>query len=122
MPSAVIHDLGQVLRKQIVAPSLITTTSTVTNIDMVTGDGRCTLFVDVGVFTGTSVSIQVQECDTTNGTYANITGAATVSVTTGTQVLSTTFDRNLRSVGAVVTVSGTTIGYSASVVEALKTF
>jgi hypothetical protein len=121
MPTAVIHDLGNVLRTQFLAPALITATSTVTNKDFANGDGRCTLLVDVGTWSGTSLSVQVTQSATTNGTYTNITGAS-VSVTTGTTLASVTFDRDNRYLGLVATFSGTTAGLSASVVEAYKKF
>lgn len=121
MPTAVIHDLGNVVRKQVFAPQLLTATATKTSVDMISGDGRCTLLVDVGTWNATSATIQVNQCATTNGTYTDISGAS-ISVTTGTTLGVVTFDRDYQYLGAVVTVSGTTIGYSASFVEAYKTF
>lgn len=121
MPSAVIHDLGNVLRVQTTVPTLLTATATATSKDMASGEGRCTLLVDVGTFNATSCTVQVTECATTNGTYTNITGAS-ISITTQSVPLSVTFDRTQRYLGTVVTVSGTTIGYSASVVQAYKKF
>jgi hypothetical protein len=117
----IIHDLGQVLRVQTTVPTLLTATSTATSKDMLLGEGRCTLLVDVGTYNATSCTVQVTECATTNGTYTNITGAS-ISITTQSVPLSVTFDRTLRYLGTVVTVSGTTIGYSASVVQAYKKF
>lgn len=121
MPVGVIHDLQQVLRTQFLAPALITSTQTVTNKDFASGEGRCTLLVDVGTWSGTSLSIQVTQSATTNGTYSNISGAS-VSITTGTTLASVTFDRDSRYLGLVATFSGTTAGVSASVVEAYKKF
>ena len=121
MPTSVIHDLGNVLRVQMAAPALITATATVTNKDFAQGDGRCTLLVDVGTWSATSLSVQVTESATTNGTYTSISGAS-VSITTGTTLASVTFDRAQRYLGTVVTVSGTTIGYASSIVEAYKKF
>lgn len=122
MPTAMVHDIGTGLtRKQVFAPQLLTATATKTNVDMIDADGRCALLIDVGTWNATSATIQVNQCATTNGVYTNITGAS-ISVTTGTTLGVVTFDRDYRYLGAVVTVSGTTIGYSASFVEATKTF
>ena len=58
---------------------------------------------------------------TTNGAYTDITSAS-IAATTGTTIAVVTFDRSLRYLKTVVTVSGTTIGYAATVNECYKTF
>ena len=120
MPPAYIHDVStNVLRKQAVNPSLLTATVTMTSLDMLQGDGRCWAEVQIGTFNGTSATLQVSECATTNGTYTDITSAS-IAATTGTTIAVVTFDRSLRYLKTVVTVSGTTIGYACTVNEAYK--
>ena len=114
---------NQTLKQQLIAPQLLTSTTTVgTGVDMLTGDGRCFALVDLGTWSATAVTVQIQQSTATNSGMANISGASVSATTNTTKILSIgPFDRDYRYLGAVATVSGTTIGIAVSVYEMLKT-
>ncbi len=118
-----VHDWGTgLLRKQAIAPQSIAATTTTTSIDMLLGDFMCGIELNLGAFDATSISVQVSECATTNGTYVAIT-AGLAAATTGTQFVVATFQRNQRYLQTVATVVGTTtpaILVAVTIVEALK--
>lgn len=119
---ALIRDMAaDVLLKQVNQQTL-TQTVTVTNLDMAAADGRCFAILNLGnVWNATSLDVKFQESTLTNSGYGDISGAAfTQQTTTNTTPSVITFDRSKRYLGAVLTVSGTTIGSSLLVGEQLK--
>lgn len=104
--------------KQLLVPRAITTTTTSTYSDMGNGGGGqfgTTMVLVKGAVSGTSptLDIKLTECDTTNGTYTDITGATFAQQTTQStdsddSVLTSFFVRSKRYVKAVLTTGGTT--------------
>lgn len=115
--------LGDVANQALVytlfTPQALTQTTTSSVVDMSTGAGSSstTGLMTVGAVSGTGgpgITVKFQECDTTNGTFTDITGAAfsqvtTSGVTTGVApLLFTVFTRTKRYLQSVATVVGTT--------------
>lgn len=122
MPPTIIHDVStNVLSRQAVVPAVFSATATSSALDMLTGDGRCWAEVQVGAFTATSITLQVSECDTSGGTYTDITGASIVT-TAANNIARITFDRSKRYLKVTNTLVGTSAGYAVTVNEAYKTF
>jgi hypothetical protein len=114
---------NQTLTQQLIAPQLLTATTTNgTGVDMLQGDGNCWLELAIGTFNATSISVQVQESAATNSGFTDITGAVAAATTaqSNSVVKSNTFQRNLRYLRCIATVSGTTIGCSAVLGESIK--
>lgn len=110
------------LTQLVITPQLLTgTTTNGTGADMLLGDGNCWMELSVGVFNGTSYSVQVQQSTATNAGFADITGA----VIAGTTALSSTvrkvnFQRDMRYVRVIATISATTCPMSCVLGEQLK--
>jgi hypothetical protein len=106
---------------------IITTTQTGTGVDLLNGDGLCSVEVTAGAITDGTHTISVQE-SADNSTFSTITipdDSAIVlsSTTTAGSVQYVSFQRTLRYVRVVSTVTGSpgTGGYySANVMEQLK--
>lgn len=110
------------LTQLVITPQLLTgTTTNGTGADMLLGDGNCWMELAVGVFNGTSYSVQVQQSTATNSGFADITGA----VIAGTTALSSTvrkvnFQRDMRYVRVIATISATTCPLACVLGEQLK--
>ncbi len=104
-----------------VTASVLATTTTGTTVDMLTGDGRCTMFVDIVATSLTSASVRVQQSTLTDSGFADISGAS-VTTTTHTGAFTPAFDRDHRYLKAIVVINGTTANVSATVFERKKTF
>lgn len=112
---------NDILVQQVIAPQLLTATTTNgTGVDFKEGDGNCFLQVNLGTWSATSLSVQVQQSTTTNSGFADITGASVSATTNTTAVLKKTFQRGERYLRVIATVSGTTIGVSAVLGEQYK--
>ena len=95
---------NQAVAYTLFTPQALTQTTTSSVVDMGTAAGVGTTgLMTVGAVSGTGgpgLTVKFQECDTTNGTFSDITGAATT--------LFTVFNRTKRYIQAVGTVVGTT--------------
>jgi len=121
--STVLNDFpNSALKKNLIAPQLLTSTTTVgTGVDMVTGDGNCFAIIELGTWSATAITFQIQQSTATNSGFANISGASVSAVTNTTPILTIgPFQRDSRYLNAIATVSGTTIGVAVSVFEQLK--
>ena len=109
---------NQAVAYTLFTPQALTQTTTSSVVDMGTAAGVGTTgLMTVGAVSGTGgpgLTVKFQECDTTNGTFADITGAAFTQVTTSGATtgvapqLFTVFNRTKRYIQAVGTVVGTT--------------
>jgi hypothetical protein len=100
----------------------VTTTTTGSAVDMIKGDGRCMMYLDLVATSLTSITVKVQQSTATNSGMADISGASVNAATTH-GVYTVTFDRDKRYVQAVVVLNGTTAAIgSVSFWENLKTF
>lgn len=109
---------------QLFKPQAITTTTTSTYVDMGEGGGGqfgTTMEVQRGAVTGTSPTLDVKltECDTTNGTYSDMSGATFAQLTTSgadgdALGIKTVFTRSKRYVKAVATTGGTNPSFTVS--------
>lgn len=112
---------NDILVKQVIAPQLLTATTTnATGQDFVSADGNCFLQVELGTWSATSLSVQVQQSTTTNSGFTDITGAVLSATTNTTPILKKTFQRDKQYLRVIATVSGTTIGISAVLGEQYK--
>lgn len=121
--SAYLRDIGNnVLAYNVIGPQNVTQTTTgATAFDMITGDGRCTAMMNVGLFNATGVTVKFQQSTLTNSGFADITGAAfTQQTTTNTSPQFISFDRDMRYIIPIATVSGTTIAASVVLMEQKK--
>lgn len=108
---------------QTIVPQVATTTITGAAIDFDGADGPCFGLLVVGAVSGTTPTLDVkyQECDTSGGTYADITGATHAQVTASSKTTRINFRRSKRWVKAIGTIAGTTPSFAfAVVVEATK--
>lgn len=125
---------NQALAYTLFTPQALTTTTTSSVVDMITAGGFGTTgLMAVGAVSGTGgpgLTVKFQECDTTNGTFADITGAAFSQITTSgattgaASTLFTVFNRSKRYIQAVGTVVGTTnpsLTVSVVILEQKKT-
>lgn len=122
--STLINDFpNTTLKKQLIAPQLLTATTTNgTGADMLLGDGNLFATMSLGTWSGTAITLQLQQSTLTNSGFANISGASVSAVTNTTPILTVgPFQRDQRYVRAILTVSGTTIGVSSDLYEMLKT-
>lgn len=123
----VIHDLraNGVLGALANAQTVTTTTTGLTSVDMLQGDGLVNATVRVSVFTGAAqgtATVQVQQCTATNGPYTNISGAS-VTVGGATLVAITGFQRDARYLSAyVVLTNATTVALDSIQVQEQKKF
>lgn len=109
---------NQALAYTLFTPQALTQTTTSSVVDMITAAGVGTIGLQtVGAVSGTGgpgCTVKFQECDTTNGTFADITGAAFSQITTSGATtgvapqMFTVFNRSKRYIQAVATVVGTT--------------
>ena len=109
---------NQALGYTLFTPQALTQTTTSSVVDMLTAAGTGTTgLMTVGAVSGTGgpgLPVKFQECDTTNGTFSDITGAAFSQITTSgattgvAPTLFTVFNRSKRYIQAVGTVVGTT--------------
>ena len=75
---------------------------------MITGDGRCFAIQTVGSLGGTSPTLAGKIQESADGSsWADISGATFTTVTSSDNVQAITFDRTLRYVRYVGTVTGT---------------
>jgi hypothetical protein len=102
---------------QTIVPQTATSTVTGAAIDMVDSDGPCYGLLMVGTVSGTSPTLDVkyQECDTSGGTYADISGATHAQVTASSKTSRVNFRRSKRFVKAVGTIAGTTPSFAFAV-------
>lgn len=125
---------NQALGYTLFTPQALTQTTTSSVVDMITAGGFGTTgLMTVGAVSGTGgpgLTVKFQECDTTNGTFADITGAAFSQITTSgattgaAPALFTVFNRSKRYIQAVGTVVGTTnpsLTVSVVILEQKKT-
>jgi hypothetical protein len=107
--STKLHDLARHAILGVgVTPRTITSNLNGTAGDMLSGDGRCFAIQAVGTLGGTSPALagKIQE-SADGGSWTDIAGATFTSVTTSDNVQAITFDRTLRYVRYVGTVTGT---------------
>jgi hypothetical protein len=99
----------------------VTTTTTGSAVDMIRGDGRCMMYVDLVATSLTAVTVRVQQSTATNSGMADVPDASVSATTNG--IYTVTFDRDKRYLQAVITINGTTAAIgSISFWENLKTF
>jgi hypothetical protein len=98
--ASIVVDLSQCIQGTSIQPTTagITTATTGTAIDMSMAENLTNAVVIIGAVTGTSPSLtgQLEECATTNGTFTVIAGNTTFSVTTSNQYISLIGNRVLR--------------------------
>lgn len=117
-----IHDIpSSAVLEGLVLASTMTQTQNGTVIDMVQGDTRCNVILNVGAISNGSKTYQVQQCTeaaTTSGGWSNITGASLTAAATGVQALA--FDRDQRYIRLATTGSATNVTCSAVILQNRK--
>ena len=100
-----------------VTPRTATTSVTGTGADLLAGDGRCFAIQQVGTVTGTSPSLagKLQE-SADNSTWTDVAGATFSAVSTTDNVQAIAFDRTLRYVRYVGTITGTSPSFPLAVI------
>lgn len=106
------QNLGDALQLiQLLAPARKTATETGAAIDLqqYVGDLKVTLSSSAGGGTAPTLDVKLTECDTADGTYTDISGAAFAQVTTAasTAAITVNADAAKRYVKAVATITGT---------------
>lgn len=111
-----------VLQALVVPPQLLTATTTNgTGSDFLTGEGNCWMELAIGNFNGTSVSVQVQQSTATNSGFADITGAVIAATTSASAAVSrVNFQRDMRYLRVIATISATTAPIAVILGESLK--
>jgi hypothetical protein len=106
----------------VVPPQLLTATTTNgTGTDFLTGEGNCWMELAIGAFNGTSVSVQVQQSTATNSGFADITGAVIAATTSASAAVSkVNFQRDMRYLRVIATISATTAPIAVILGESLK--
>jgi hypothetical protein len=101
-----------------VTPRTATGTITGSAVDLVTADGRCFAVQQVGTVTGTSPSLsgKIQESADGSTNWSDISGATFTAVTATDNVQAISFDRTLRYVRYVGTISGTSPSFPLAVI------
>jgi hypothetical protein len=101
-----------------VTPRTATTTVTGSAVDLLTADGRCFAVQQVGTVTGTSPALagKIQESADGSTNWNDISGATFTSVSTTDNVQAISFDRTLRYVRSIGTVTGTSPSFPLAVV------
>lgn len=86
--------------------------------DLIAGDGRCFAIQQVGTVTGTSPTLagKLQESADGSTNWTDIAGATFTTVTTTDNVQAIAFDRTLRYVRYVGTVTGTSPSFPTAVI------
>ncbi len=107
-----INDLkNQTVSGISIAPITASGTLTGTAVDMVDSDGPCFGIVNGGAISGgttaATFAVKYTECDTSGGTYADITGATHATISTASQLSIINFKRSKRYIKAVATATGT---------------
>lgn len=98
-------------------PRTATTTVSGSAVDLLAGDGRCFAIQQVGTVTGTSPALagKLQEsADASN--WTDIAGATFAAVSTTDNVQAISFDRTLRYVRYVGTITGTSPSFPLAVI------
>jgi hypothetical protein len=100
-----------------VTPRTATTTVTGSAVDLLTADGRCFAVQQVGTVTGTSPALagKIQESADGSTNWNDISGATFTSVSTTDNVQAISFDRTLRYVRYVGTITGTSPSFPVAV-------
>lgn len=106
----------------VIPPQLLTATTTNgTGADFITGEGNCWMEVAIGAFNGTSLSVQVQQSTATNSGFADITGAVVAATTAqSAAVTRANFQRDMRYLRVIATISATTMPVAVILGESLK--
>jgi hypothetical protein len=101
-----------------ITPRTVTTTVTGSAVDLITGDGRCFAIQQVGTVTGTSPTLagKFQESADGSTNWNDISGATFTTVSTTDNVQAISFDRTLRYVRYIGTVTGTSPSFPLAVV------
>lgn len=99
-------------------PRTATTTVIGTAVDLVSADGRCFAVQQVGTVSGTSPTLagKVQESADGSTNWNDISGATFTTVSTTDNVQAISFDRTLRYVRYIGTVTGTSPSFPLAVV------
>ena len=99
-------------------PRTATTTVTGTAVDLLAGDGRCFAIQQVGTVTGTAPSLagKIQESADGSTNWTDIAGATFGTVSTTDSVVAIAFDRTLRYVRYIGTITGTSPSFPLAVV------
>ena len=102
-----------------VATAAVTSTATSSAIDLLEYDGDVMLILDSAAGTGTSptLDIKITECDTTGGTYTDLSGATFTQVVDGASMhaLAINKDSAERFIKIVQTITGSTPSFTFSV-------
>jgi hypothetical protein len=116
--STKLHDLAhQAILGVGLLPRTLTGNINGSGGDLITGDGRCFAIQSVGAMGGTSPTLAGKIQESADGsTWADISGATFTTVTISDNVQAITFDRTLRYVRYVGTVTGTSPTIPISVV------
>jgi hypothetical protein len=99
-------------------PRTATTTVNGSAVDLLAGDGRCFAIQQVGTVTGTAPTLAGKFQESADGStgWADIAGATFTTVSTTDNVQAIAFDRTLRYVRYVGTVSGTSPSFPLAVI------
>ena len=98
-------------------PRTATTTVTGSGVDLVAGDSRCFAIQQVGTVGGTGPALtgKFQE-SADNNNWTDIAGATFATTSTTDNVQAITFDRTLRYVRYVGTITGTSPSFPLAVI------
>ena len=107
--STKLHDLArQAILGVGLTPRTLTGSVNGSSGDLLAGDGRCFAVQMVGTLSGTAPGLAGKIQESADGsTWSDISGATFTTVTTNDNVQAITFDRTLRYVRYVGTVTGT---------------
>ena len=117
--STKLHDLArQAILNVGVTPRTVTGNHNGSSGDLLAGDGRCFAIQQVGAVSGTAPTLagKIQESADGSTGWTDIAGATFTTVTAADNVQAITFDRSLRYVRYVGTVTGTTPSFILAVV------
>lgn len=124
--SAYLRDIGNnAVGGLCIEPRALTTTAVGTIVDLINGDGRCTLIQCIGVINSlTNISVSVAE-SSDNSTFTAISGAVLNTLNTSSPantIAYLTFDRSARYICTTATLSGgtTLANMSIAVIEQKK--
>ena len=108
--------LNSAIHASSIVPQTATSTVTGTAADM-KDTGPLFAELQVGAVSGTTTTcdVKIQECDTSGGTYADITGATFTQVTTANQKQLKNFKRSKRFLKAVATIGGSSPSFALAV-------
>ena len=101
-----------------VTPRTSTTSVNGSGVDFLAGDGRCFAIQQVGTVTGTSPLLagKIQESADGSTNWNDIAGATFANVSTTDNVQAISFDRTLRYVRYVGTITGTSPSFPLAVI------